>query len=420
MNELIRIKDFACLPSMEVELKDFSLIIGPQATGKSILAKLLFYFKSVIWQIPSAAEQDFDKRDFDVFLLKRFEEFFPQQSWGKKSFHLEYIFGTYFVKIWRDYSARRDSLKIEYSRIINLELLRFRRQLRPSQLEKEQPADVTAPPTYRLREEMLDRFSAENKRIAFRQVFIPAGRSFFANLQSNIFSFLSGNNALDPFLKEFGSLYESIKRSYTRVMSRTDDNKAFLAESNALIEQLLHGKYVFEKGKDYLDVADGRRVNLSNCSSGQQETLPLVMMMQRLTSISRTRGATIYIEEPEAHLFPTSQRIVLELIVLAFNRAFPWMQIFITTHSPYVITALNNLIEAASRYNSLNGAQKAKLAKVIPKERSIALSSITAYSLTREGCSSIVDPETNLIETELIDKVSEELALQFDALLALE
>ena len=40
-----------------------------------------------------------------------------------------------------------------------------------------------------------------SREAAFSQLFIPAGRSFFANLQNNIFSFLSSNNALDPFLE---------------------------------------------------------------------------------------------------------------------------------------------------------------------------------------------------------------------------
>lgn len=33
----------------------------------------------------------------------------------------------------------------------------------------------------------------------FEQFFVPAGRSFFANIQSTIFSFLSDNRSLDPF-----------------------------------------------------------------------------------------------------------------------------------------------------------------------------------------------------------------------------
>ena len=54
-----------------------------------------------------------------------------------------------------------------------------------------------------------------SETLSYNQIFIPAGRSFFSNLQSSIFSFFSSNKSLDPFLIQFGSTYESFKRIST-------------------------------------------------------------------------------------------------------------------------------------------------------------------------------------------------------------
>jgi len=45
--------------------------------------------------------------------------------------------------------------------------------------------------------DFLDRYIC--REAAFNQLFIPAGRSFFSILQSNIFSFLSSDNVLEFF-----------------------------------------------------------------------------------------------------------------------------------------------------------------------------------------------------------------------------
>ncbi|PSD34013.1 hypothetical protein, partial [Acinetobacter radioresistens] len=48
-----------------------------------------------------------------------------------------------------------------------------------------------------------------------RSVYVPAGRSFFANLQKSIFNFLTNNLPIDFFLKEFGARYERMKYGCT-------------------------------------------------------------------------------------------------------------------------------------------------------------------------------------------------------------
>jgi predicted ATPase len=54
MEERLIIRNFAGIMNIKVEIKKINIIIGPQASGKSVCAKLLFFFKSFVWHIASA------------------------------------------------------------------------------------------------------------------------------------------------------------------------------------------------------------------------------------------------------------------------------------------------------------------------------------------------------------------------------
>lgn len=426
MTEKLTVKNFAGIKDLEIEVKRVNILIGPQASGKSVCAKLLFYFKNFVWEILSVIENEQTKRNLDSIYSKTFEEYFPPDSWGKQDFSIKYEISNVFIEISRT-KETKGKLSLSYSDFFKKELTGLRNFLKKSR-EKNSEKNAKYDSFDRLyltrqvlRDYLVDSLSKSICReAAFSQLFIPAGRSFFANLQSNIFSFLSSNNALDPFLREFGSTYESIKRARLRPRGRLEgkDAKGVQEEINRLIEKSLCGKHVHEKGKDFLEVADGRRISVANSSSGQQETLPLTIMLAALPFLASSRaGQTVYIEEPEAHLFPSAQRSIIELIATIFNYRRENLQFFITTHSPYVLTALNNLLQAGLLYEDLIEEVQLQLENIIPRYKSLDISDLSAYVLMDGKCRSIVCLDTGLIDANVIDSVSDDLAVQFDKLL---
>ncbi|MBD2175735.1 AAA family ATPase [Pseudanabaena sp. FACHB-1998] len=429
MTEKLTIKNFAGIKELEIEIKKVNILIGPQASGKSVCAKLLFYFKSFVWEILSVTENEQTKRNLDSNYSKKFEEYFPPDSWGKQNFSIKYEISNVFIEVTRTQENKKSRLSLNYSDFFKKELADLRNVLKKSR-EKNSEKNAKYDSFDRLyltRRFLMDHLieslsKSVCRESAFSQLFIPAGRSFFANLQSNIFSFLSSNNALDPFLREFGSTYESIKRVRFRSRSRIEekDTKDIQDEINRLIEKSLCGKHIHEKGKDFLEVADGRRISVANSSSGQQETLPLTTMLAALPFLSTsTAGQTVYIEEPEAHLFPNAQRNVVELIATVLNYRKEQLQFFITTHSPYVLTALNNLLQAGLLYEESSADIQTQLEKIISRYKALDISDLSAYVLMDGKCSSIVCLENGLIDAQVIDSVSDDLAVEFDKLLSL-
>ena len=58
VKETLTIENFLCINQLEIDLKRINIMIGPRSTGKSIVAKLLFYFKGFIWDLFSTVENE--------------------------------------------------------------------------------------------------------------------------------------------------------------------------------------------------------------------------------------------------------------------------------------------------------------------------------------------------------------------------
>jgi hypothetical protein len=279
------------------------------------------------------------------------------------------------------------------------------------------------------RKSLIDGVKAEMGALALSdQLFIPAGRSYFANLQANVFSLLARGGSIDPFLREFGSSYEQIKRRREPLGYLLFEEESVLHDRiTETIEKSLAGKFVTMRGEDYIAAPDGRMIHVSNASSGQQELLPLAIILRdilfsspELMTTEAENGLTVYIEEPEAHLFPATQRKIVELIAAVFNRSQRTTCFFVTTHSPYILVVVNNLMQAGVLYERLTQSGRRKLDKIVPREYSLNPEHLSAYSLDQRECKRIISTDTGLIDTNVIDAVSDDLAIQFDQLLDLE
>jgi predicted ATP-dependent endonuclease of OLD family len=429
MTEKLIVKNFAGIQELEIEVKRINILIGPQASGKSVCAKLLYYFKSFIWKIFLTVENEQTKDELKENYIRTFEEFFPPDAWGKEPFSIKYEIAGICISVEKTIESER--IDLSYGEYFDQEFDALAKVLTKWLEDGENIDDYNFYDSKSILKQFISSAKTHHlpDEIAFSQLFIPAGRSFFANLQSSIFSFLSNNNNLDPFLKAFGSSYENMKRPRLKRLNpknyhaKTDEEKDLDTIQEAikqLVEKTLCGKHVPKGGKDFLELADGRRVSIANSSSGQQEMLPLTISLASLPFGSQSlAGQTVYIEEPEAHLFPDAQRDVVELIATVFNYRKGQLQFFITTHSPYMLTSINNLIQAGTLYRESEESILNQLEEIVPRYKALELSDISAYLLANGRCQDIIDFEMDLVDASMIDDVSDELAIEFDKLLDL-
>lgn len=411
MSEKIIIKNFGGLKKVEFELRNINILIGPQASGKSVAVKLLYFFKKFTSEMLKSLENGDNKRKFDKKQKERFTTYFPKESWPNDSFLIEYRIGNNWIVVEKQ---KNKNLVFAYSEGYRKVFNKGKKVFKVTQKTDDFLYLIERSDYVPLFKDYVE--NEIGNIFNFGQYFIPAGRSFFANVQSNIFSFLSSNQSLDPFLVEFGSFYENLKRPFY-VKGRLGSIKDRFDE---LTSEIINGKFQREGVKDYIIHEDTRKVNLANASSGQQETLPLTVVLKALIDPMPffDGGAVLYIEEPEAHLFPTAQKKIVQLLARTFNSGSKF-QIIITTHSPYILSAFNNLIEAGKIVDEDASKEKA-VNKVIPKEEAIKPKDIIAYSLFNGKKKVLIDKTTKLIAQNELDAVSDELSVEFGKLLDIE
>ena len=417
MQERLEIRNFAGFNSVAFDIAPMTVLIGPQAAGKSVCAKLAYYFRNIFQE----AVKSFELSTFEEFKEKyedKFESYFPKFGWNKSRFDIKYRFKDHWLQIKL---SGTDVLTFDCSaevRTVFEQLFMNFYYSREESFERDFYSDLTG-----ITKDFWKKvFKIYGDAVSNYQVFVPAGRSFFSVVAANVFSIIQQGNEIDPFLTNFGFNYQNQRRKYLRTfLNGVQLNNAEL-EFEDLSTRILRGEYQSENNLDFLVHNDEHRVHLANASSGQQEILPMLILLrtffhERWTS-DQFPGVTFYIEEPEAHLFPTAQREIVELLAVLFEFTGEHFQFVITTHSPYVLTSINNLLEAGRiRLESSDAKMQHRLSEIIPSSRQLSPEHISAYELKQGKIQDLSDPETGLLLAESLDAVSENIAIDFEKLL---
>lgn len=150
------------------------------------------------------------------------------------------------------------------------------------------------------------------------------------------------------------------------------------------------------------------------CSFGKDvlSNNDVLLLEQRLRNFIPSSFINI-VEEPEQNLFPNSQQEVFGRL-LEFNNAVNKNKLILSTHSPYILTALNNSILAEEVFEKTG-----KEIDAYTPEKRVAFDDVAAYQFEDGKIVSIKDEETRLIDADAIDSCSAEINSDFDKLLDL-
>lgn len=91
----------------------------------------------------------------------------------------------------------------------------------------------------------------------------------------------------------------------------------------------------------------------------------------------------------------------------------------VTTHSPYILSSFNNLIEAG-KISADTPDKKEAVFKVVPESEVLDPSKLYAYSISKGDIKILIDSDTKLISQNDLDSVSDDLAIDFGELLEIE
>jgi hypothetical protein len=423
--ETISISGFGGFKDAKFETAPIMVLIGEQATGKSIVAKLLYFFRNLAAN-PLVLTQKSEKEGRD-WCEQEFATLFPPQDWGDGRFEIQYGCNGQSVRISHLASTSENppnTLEIEWSEFYSGAWAKWSRSLSEiKSIFESGDTNLFMIRSLRLQEEVRkDVESNLGEKSGFEQIFVPAARGYFSQVNANIFAMLAAKEgdlrqAFDPFLLRFGRWLEYNKRVFKSLgfFDARATKYGRFPSVRKYVDSILKAEYVWENGRDILVHPDGRRVALANASAAQQESLPLLLAIGRVLAGANDQGRDVYVEEPEAHLFPKSQQDIVELMAAAFNLRKERARFVITTHSPYILSVIDNLLEAGRRHASKGPHEK--LERIAPKIFALQPGDVTAYSLGDGNARSIMDRKTKLIKSDIIDKVSVDIDRQFERLL---
>jgi len=125
--ETLHVKNFAGIKDAQIELSRMNVFIGPQASGKSVCAKLLFYFKEIIRRVGYRVFEERTKLQMGAEHRDLFLNYFPPGTWNDGIFEIQYSFGSLWVKVTRK-DVEAATVKVTYSEYYDI-LLRSARHI---------------------------------------------------------------------------------------------------------------------------------------------------------------------------------------------------------------------------------------------------------------------------------------------------
>jgi ABC-type cobalamin/Fe3+-siderophores transport system ATPase subunit len=431
----LSIHNFGPIAATDIEVNDILLLIGPQASGKSSIAKALYFFKSLRDDLLRYMLDAVEKKDFDLsvtpFTQKAKQKFLGIYGPVVRHFsdmELRYDYGNgisitvqmdpseYTAVLFEgDFDVRFQQLMQEAQDFSRTIVQQNGKMLSSSDL-------ITMEIGRRVFVENLSRRVNDIFNDSQEIIYIPAGRSLIATMSEQISNIELGEN-LDDLMRMFVRYVNSLRPQFSKglgemIRERQDlqpnADLSLAKEAAVIIRDILRGRYEYDSfggERLYFDERGGY-TKINYASSGQQESIWILFVVFLL--ILHQRRIFLVLEEPETHLYPEAQKQMVDLFALLANAN--QNQVVIATHSPYILSSFNNLL-----YAHTVGQQKSdEVVQVVPESTWIAPERLEGYMVANGQANSITDQESGLLDTAAIDSASVIILDIFNKLFDLE
>ncbi|MDM8548517.1 ATP-binding protein [Desulfobacterales bacterium HSG2] len=146
-------------------------------------------------------------------------------------------------------------------------------------------------------------------------------------------------------------------------------------------------------------VKQGLDIDLYNASSAIRQLTPLILYLRYRAKINDF----IVIDEPEMNLHPESQAKLLEVFGIMISLG---VRILITTHSPYLLAHLNNLVSGAVETPEILREQAASSYLKDPRAF-LSMDQVSAYEMKNDKLHSLKDEDYGIRWDTLSDVSSD-------------
>lgn len=403
--EKLIVRNFGPIKEAEIDLKKVTIFIGEQAGGKSTLAKLVALVKEndCFFQPSRILSQGLDQYSIKTFLQKNtyIEYSNDDFSFFIKPTHNQEITHTAFIQTKNSYF---DNLYKDFKKLENDLSLIIDKKSSAVKNQKYDEAKALKEKEY----EYLREISLINEDLndnTSTPLYYPAERHFLSSIAGSLINMNKNDIPLPKSILNFGSLYEQAL-SY---LSTADFERFDLSYNH-------NDRVISYKG--------GKSTKIQYSSSGIQSILPILMVTSHIVienqqndTFRKHKLFSFIVEEPELNLYPTTQKKLVEYLLL--NCCMGRSSLIITTHSPYILSTFDNCIQAGNAVKT-RPELKEKVEAILPSKYHLDYDDVAVYYVAGGTVKLIMNEEYKGIDTNAIDDVSENLGSVFDELLALQ
>lgn len=233
-------------------------------------------------------------------------------------------------------------------------------------------------------------------------IYIPAERTIVNLIKQASFAFQKGKVPLPDHLLDYALIYQNA------TLKVKEFDLGFLKKETL---------YKNVNGVDRIYFSSRKSIKLSESASGFQSVIPMLLPIINERTNNSKKHYSFVIEEPETNLFPKAQYELLKFLEKDRDDDFDKIDMGIihtyTTHSPFILSSLNNMLYAFKKGSNANNDVKKKVSAILDEKNWINPKHFSAYQIIDGKAKSIMDRRTGLIKENVIDYVSEDIIDDF-------
>ncbi len=396
MKERLVIKNFGPIKSIDLELGKLTILIGEQATGKSTIAKVLAVCRYFSFITNSSNNLIFIN---DIIYVDNIFNEYGINEYINDNSHIFYECNDYQLQITNIHDGK-------YFKHFNNDVKKPIKIFMPEILEEKSDAFKSLMNEYRKLniKSVTENFEHKNSNIPtsflLNEVKDVMNNPFYFPTERGLQSIFSlGKDSIQNLSSLLFNQFSKLNEIAINYKNEFEIKPLGISYKN------IHGFGYIKKEKESTFYA------LSTGASGYQSAIPIVLGVDYYTNVSNRKNRIFIVEEPELNLFPKAQKKLMEFFVENINKN--GHSFLLPTHSPYFLSAINDLLMAYKKGQK----NQSEVEKIIQKESWLNPNDLSVYQLKDGFAYDIFDKELNLIGENIIDEASDEMNEEFEELL---
>ena len=418
MKPFLKIKNIGPIKEAEIKINKINIFIGPQSSGKSTIAKIISFCQWLEKDV--LIHQGTDHID-SAYWIERLHNYHKMNSYFREDSSIEYHGSTVsFVYIPKgQFTITPINLDQEKMRKINYI---------PSERNYVNIPNISSLSLSNdyIRDFIFDWLLIRNKYSKDTpQDIINLGVKYYYD--KNVGDVVTLQDGTHIGLSEASSglqaiipLLVSLSYSTNWIFNHTQDLS--FDKFSTLHKTFIKELYKKEELSEVVLQDEKLKQITAELFNSLQHIRPEVVVpndLKEAADLANRLGKPHYtfmiIEEPEENLFPVTQYELIKHIFQSLNSK-PDNSVVITTHSPYILTAINNLIQAGNIIET-DVNKTDQVYQTLGIDASISYKDVYAWALENGKLYSMNDNEFQLISASVIDNASEIINKDFETLL---